>query len=59
MRLPVSRTRWKNAYSAGVNMMPTSVAMTMPENVVMPMARRLPDPAPPAGFRSPRISPLR
>ena len=44
--MPVSRTRWKNAYRAGVNIMPISVAMIMPENVVMPMARRLPEPAP-------------
>ena len=27
-------------------MMPINVAMIMPENVVMPMARRLPAPAP-------------
>ena len=38
--------RWKTAYSAGVKMMPTMVAISMPEKVVRPMARRLPAPAP-------------
>ena len=53
-----SRVLWQMAYSGGINAMPTTVAKSIPEKVVTPIARRLAAPAPAAttNGKTPKIN---
>ena len=47
-RLAASRAFWNSVYNGGINAIPSTVAVNIPQKVVMPITRRLSAPAPEA-----------